>query len=396
MENGQYLLNLKYLYTCTSKSRLENKYSEKVLQSMTWRDEIGADNLLETYTMPEIIKKYYPGGLCGHDKEGRPIWIDPLGRSDMKGILLSVKKSDVIKSMIQRMELFCSQFSVYSKMLGKHVDQGVQILDMEGFGARIMYKPALDLFIELLHILDDNYPETLKRTYIINAPRMFHVGWRFLKTFLNEDTAKKFKFLDKDFPEKLLEVIDADQLPVYYGGTKCDPDGNPKCESLVCYGGIVPKELYKNRDDFFPPGIPPKQHLLGRSGTFSVGFSVPDSRHVIQYVFAVDWGTLDFGVFLSPVDNDADGATICSDPGMNDVNKMDVFQPITTIDCSRVPEDGLLIFEKPGYYCVYFRNTSRIYRKTLTYVMDVKVVQETEILDTDVTMETATGEITQL
>ena len=51
----------------------------------------------------------------------------------------------------------------------------------------------------------------------------------------------------------------------------------------VCYGGIVPKELYKNRDDFFPPGIPPKQHLLGRSGTFSVGFSVPDSRHVIQY-----------------------------------------------------------------------------------------------------------------
>lgn len=54
-------------------------------------------------------------------------------------------------------------------------------------------------------------------------------------------------YTTEDFPEKLLEVIDADQLPVYYGGTKCDPDGNPKCESLVRIPRVAP-ELYTNTD----------------------------------------------------------------------------------------------------------------------------------------------------
>ena len=31
----------------------------------------------------------------------------------------------------------------------------------------------------------------------------------------------------------LLQYIDKDVLPEYWGGTKKDPDGNPKCPSLV-------------------------------------------------------------------------------------------------------------------------------------------------------------------
>jgi hypothetical protein len=31
----------------------------------------------------------------------------------------------------------------------------------------------------------------------------------------------------------LLSEIDADQLPVYYGGTQTDPDGNPMCVTKV-------------------------------------------------------------------------------------------------------------------------------------------------------------------
>ncbi len=30
--------------------------------------------------------KYYPGGLAGFDKVGRPVWIDTIGRADVKGI----------------------------------------------------------------------------------------------------------------------------------------------------------------------------------------------------------------------------------------------------------------------------------------------------------------------
>jgi hypothetical protein len=40
--------------------------------------------------------------------------------------------------------------------------------------------------------------------------------------------------LDKnEWTAALLEEIDADQIPAYYGGTLTDPDGDPKCSSMV-------------------------------------------------------------------------------------------------------------------------------------------------------------------
>lgn len=47
---------------------------------------MGADSILEKYQEPEVMAKYYAGGLYGRDKEGRPLWINPLGNLDIKGI----------------------------------------------------------------------------------------------------------------------------------------------------------------------------------------------------------------------------------------------------------------------------------------------------------------------
>jgi len=37
----------------------------------------------------------------------------------------------------------------------------------------------------------------------------------------------------EDWKSALLEVIDADQLPVHWGGTATDADGDPYCRSQV-------------------------------------------------------------------------------------------------------------------------------------------------------------------
>jgi len=36
-----------------------------------------------------------------------------------------------------------------------------------------------------------------------------------------------------DWKSELLEYIDEDNLPEYYGGKCQDPDGNPKCQTKV-------------------------------------------------------------------------------------------------------------------------------------------------------------------
>ena len=55
-------------------------------QDVEWRKQWKADAMIN-WEVPEILKKYYPGGYCGEDKNGHPIWIDCLGTVDLKGNL---------------------------------------------------------------------------------------------------------------------------------------------------------------------------------------------------------------------------------------------------------------------------------------------------------------------
>lgn len=57
-----------------------------------------------------------------------------------------------------------------------------------------------------------------------------------LKPFLHERTTNKIFIFGHD-PEEwkaaILADVDADQLPVCYGGNMTDPDGNPNCITKV-------------------------------------------------------------------------------------------------------------------------------------------------------------------
>lgn len=69
------------------------------------------------------------------------------------------------------------------------------------------------------------------------APKLFPVAYNLIKPFLSEDTRRKIMVLGANWKEVLLKHISPDQLPVEYGGTMTDPDGNPKCKSKVCATG---------------------------------------------------------------------------------------------------------------------------------------------------------------
>ncbi|XP_009953483.1 PREDICTED: SEC14-like protein 2, partial [Leptosomus discolor] len=47
-----------------------------------------------------------------------------------------------------------------------------------------------------------------------------------------------------NWKEVLQKYIDPEQIPVEYGGTLTDPDGDPKCPSKINYGGDVPQHYY--------------------------------------------------------------------------------------------------------------------------------------------------------
>lgn len=68
------------------------------------------------------------------------------------------------------------------------------------------------------------------------VPQIFTILWAIVKPFLHSATIEKVRIYGSNAEEwraALLEEIDADQLPEYYGGTQTDPDGNPKCLTKV-------------------------------------------------------------------------------------------------------------------------------------------------------------------
>jgi len=65
----------------------------------------------------------------------------------------------------------------------------------------------------------NNYPETLRRVFLINAPSIFTMCWKVAKKFLDPVTIKKIVILGNDYLQELLTIIPAESIPKAYGGT---------------------------------------------------------------------------------------------------------------------------------------------------------------------------------
>ncbi|MBN3283819.1 S14L2 protein, partial [Polyodon spathula] len=169
--------------------------------------------------------------MCGYDKDGSPILYDLVGPLDPRGLLLSASKQDFLKTKVRDCERLQSACQQQSEQLGHHVESITMIYDCEGLGLKHLWKPAIEAYGEVLTMFEENYPEGLKRLFVIKAPKLFPVAYNLIKHFLSVDTRRKIIILGDNWQESLLQYIEPDQLPVCYGGTLTDPDGDPRCKT---------------------------------------------------------------------------------------------------------------------------------------------------------------------
>ncbi|CAH3196634.1 unnamed protein product, partial [Porites evermanni] len=206
-------------------------------ESMNVRKEMGLDTLLETYKVPEVVlSKYYPGSYFGYDREGAPVFIDPVGEIDFRGLLSSVSKEEIVKFKAYLGEYGMSLARQRAAKLGVRNEQVVMLMDMEGLGLKHLWKPGITksfFFQQVTAFYEDNFPEVMKNILVVKAPKLFPIAYSLVKPFLNEVTRNKVKIFGGDWKSELLEYIDEDNLPEYYGGKCRDPDGNPKCQTKV-------------------------------------------------------------------------------------------------------------------------------------------------------------------
>ncbi|KAF7238444.1 SEC14-like protein 2 [Varanus komodoensis] len=376
------------------------KSEAMIRKHVQFRKLMDAEHVQE-WQAPEVIQKYMAGGTCGFDLDGSPIWYEMIGHLDAKGLLFSATKQDFIKRKFQDCERTRGTCSEQTQKLGRKIETVTIICDAEGLGLKHLWKPGIDMYGELISLLEDNYPESLKRIFIIKAPRLFPVAFNLVKHLLSEDTRKKMVVLGANWKEILHNHIDPSEIPVHYGGTRTDPDGDPKCQSMLCYGGDVPRKYFVcdqvkqqyehsvavNRGssqqleyEILSPGCVLRsrfrgQHLrpqirgprqlvhadiaglAGQGLPFPLFLRFPSRR----WQFVSEGADIGFGIYLK------------TKAGLRQhAGEMTEVCPTRRCNAHLVPEDGSLTCTDAGTYVLRFDNTySYIHSKKVNYTVEI-------------------------
>ncbi|CAI5979685.1 unnamed protein product [Closterium sp. NIES-65] len=261
------------------------KTTEMWAAMLKWRDEFGVDECLK-FEFPELaeVKRVYPHGHHGVDREGRPIYIELIGRVDAtkvqahrgergdEGAAVSRDGERVLgittmerflKYHVKEFErTFALKFPACSLAAKRHIDQTTSILDVAEMGMKNFSADARNFLAMVSKVDGDNYPETLNRLFVVNAGFAFRSLWSGIKGMLDPKTASKIQVLGTDYKKKLFEAIDPSQLPEFFGGT-CT------CEGVE--GGCLMSDKGPWRD-----GDILRVVRLQRTGTISGGDNTED------------------------------------------------------------------------------------------------------------------------
>ncbi|WFD05404.1 hypothetical protein MVES1_000734 [Malassezia vespertilionis] len=233
-----------------------------------WRKENNVNELYESFNFPEreAVSKIYPQYYHKIDANGRPVYIEQLGRLNIKELFEITTPERLIQQLIYEYEKFQRErLPVCSEIRHELIETSCTILDLKNVGVSQFWKVS-SYVQQASKIGQYYYPETMGRFYIINAPFIFTTVWSVIKGWLDPVTTEKIQILGSSYIGELSKQIPVESIPSILGG-KCNcpggcglsdagPWNSPEGESIIKQVKTEKKLLVENYDRKLK-GLPP-------------------------------------------------------------------------------------------------------------------------------------------
>ena len=113
--------------------------------------------------------------------------------------------------------LYRQKLPACSRVRGCIVDSTCSIIDLQGFRAANFTSDVRKVLRTIAQIDSDNYPESLGKMLIINAPVTFVSVWAIIKGFIDHHTRTKVEVMGHNYLRRVLEIVPEENFPVYLG-----------------------------------------------------------------------------------------------------------------------------------------------------------------------------------
>jgi len=250
------------------------------IDSMQWRKENNIDEIYKTFTIQYAkelsqFMKYWPG-IITHTKDGWPLYIERSGLLDPYSVLKNTTADFRFNLNIWRIENMEKSRRKMEKKTGTSAGT-IIVVDMTGLSWAHATPSAMEVLKENSHTNKNNYPETLRRSIIIDVPSIFGVIWNMVTPFLDPSTLDKTTILGSNFIDTLLEVSPPENIPSNLGGTAppLPPGGIYRPNEAVNEHAIVqeiPAGSYFEKEIYFVE--PSKLEWEWKTDNMDIGFSI--------------------------------------------------------------------------------------------------------------------------
>ncbi|CAI7609512.1 unnamed protein product [Penicillium pancosmium] len=202
-----------------------NLSKEMFVNTEKWRKEFGTDELPATFVYKEKAEvfQYYPQYYHKTDKDGRPLYIEKLGKIDLTAMYKVTTSERMLQNLVTEYEKMADpRLPACSRKAGKLLETSCTVMDLKGVGVTSI--PSVYGYVRQASEISQNYyPERLGKLYIINAPWGFSSVFSVVKGFLDPVTVNKIHVLGSGYQKELLAQVPAENLPVEFGGScKCE------------------------------------------------------------------------------------------------------------------------------------------------------------------------------